>query len=419
MASADLLTADIPWYRTVSKEQWRAFFATFFGWVIDAFDYNMLAFVLIDIQQSFTVDRTLAGALATVTLVMRLAGGVIAGLAADKWGRKLPMTISILWFSLFAFLSGFSTSYAMLFAFRALFGIGMGGEWTSGMPLSPGTLAGTATRYRVRVAARRLVLGLSVGRDSVSLPVPTVPGRSGCRLARDVLARYFTGVPHAVDANRRSGKSRCGWRASAVSRRLKHAGNPIVEPRISLVRIFQRDLFWTTIHTTAADRRVHVFVLFHQSVVPDFPSRGRTSDPAFHDRLQHRGDSRHGDMGPPFRDKLGRRGAVTITALVGAASVPLYLHAEHSGSVDFGALVMGVFGCGIWGHGASLCDGTLSHGHSGRRTGLLLSRGCGDRRRDADPDRQAAGPRDGGRGRDDRSDRRLADLLRDPDLVRT
>ena len=75
MARADLLTADIPWYRTVSKEQWRAFFATFLGWVIDAFDYNMLAFVLIDIQKSFTVDRTLAGALATVTLVMRLAGG--------------------------------------------------------------------------------------------------------------------------------------------------------------------------------------------------------------------------------------------------------------------------------------------------------------------------------------------------------
>ena len=43
--------------------------------------------------------------------------------------------VSILWFSLFAFLSGFSTSYTMLFALRALFGIGMGGEWAAGMPL--------------------------------------------------------------------------------------------------------------------------------------------------------------------------------------------------------------------------------------------------------------------------------------------
>ena len=54
MARADLLTATIPWYRAISREQWRAFFATFLGWVIDAFDYNILAFVLIDIQKSFT-----------------------------------------------------------------------------------------------------------------------------------------------------------------------------------------------------------------------------------------------------------------------------------------------------------------------------------------------------------------------------
>jgi MFS family permease len=43
--------------------------------------------------------------------------------------------LSILWFSLFAFLSGFSRSYAMLFVLRALFAIGMGGEWAAGTPL--------------------------------------------------------------------------------------------------------------------------------------------------------------------------------------------------------------------------------------------------------------------------------------------
>jgi SHS family lactate transporter-like MFS transporter len=106
------------------------------GWLVDAFDFNILAFVLIDIQKSFTVDRALAGALGTVTLVMRAIGGIVAGTAADKLGRKLPLVISILWFSLFAFLSGFSRSYAMFFALRALFGIGMGGEWAAGTPLA-------------------------------------------------------------------------------------------------------------------------------------------------------------------------------------------------------------------------------------------------------------------------------------------
>jgi len=57
-----------PWYRETSPGQWRAFWATFMGWVVDAFDFNILAFILIDIQKSFTVDRALVGALGTVTL---------------------------------------------------------------------------------------------------------------------------------------------------------------------------------------------------------------------------------------------------------------------------------------------------------------------------------------------------------------
>src|SRR5713101_9599575 len=98
-----------PWYRQISPEQWRAFWAVFLGWVVDAFDFNMLAFILIDIQKSFTVGGALAGALASVTLIMRLSGAAVAGSLADKYGRKLPLMLSVLWFSLFAFLSGFST----------------------------------------------------------------------------------------------------------------------------------------------------------------------------------------------------------------------------------------------------------------------------------------------------------------------
>src|ERR1051325_1826458 len=124
-----------PWYRQVTREQWRAFWAVFLGWIVDSFDFNILTFIVLDIQKSFTVDNALAGALGTVTLFMRLAGGTIAGTAADKWGRKGPLMVSVLWFSLFAALSGFSTSYAMLFALRALFGLGMGGDCAAGMPI--------------------------------------------------------------------------------------------------------------------------------------------------------------------------------------------------------------------------------------------------------------------------------------------
>src|SRR5438093_934922 len=105
-----------PWYREVTREQWKAFVAAYLGWVLDGFDFTILTFLLVDIQRSFTVSAALAGALGTITLIFRVAGGIGAGTAADRWGRKGPLMFSILWYSMFAFFSGFATSFRMLFA---------------------------------------------------------------------------------------------------------------------------------------------------------------------------------------------------------------------------------------------------------------------------------------------------------------
>jgi hypothetical protein len=81
-------------FRDVTRTQWNAFFAAFLGWAFDGFDFSILSFLLIDIEHSFTVDKALAGALGTVTLVFRLVGGLGAGTAADRFGRKLPWILS-------------------------------------------------------------------------------------------------------------------------------------------------------------------------------------------------------------------------------------------------------------------------------------------------------------------------------------
>jgi MFS transporter, SHS family, lactate transporter len=348
MARTDVVTAELPWYRVVSREQWRAFFATFLGWVVDAFDYNMLAFVLIDIQKSFTVDRALAGALATVTLVMRLAGGVIAGSAADKWGRKLPMIVSILWFSLFAFLSGFSTSYAMLFTFRALFGIGMGGEWASGMPL---LLEHWPARFRG--LASGLLLGgwywgylLAATAFHFIYPlfqdIPDVGWRAMFWLAI---------IPAFLTLWIRTGVSESPvWLAR--QQRLRDAGPDkarIAEPKISLVRIFQRDLLGTTIQTTAL---IGAFMSAFYSISQWYPTflreAGRVTLP-FMVAFNVGAILGTATWGRLSETRLGRRGAVTITALLGVAAIPLYLHAGTTTPLMVGAFMMGAFGCGIWG----------------------------------------------------------------------
>jgi SHS family lactate transporter-like MFS transporter len=71
-----------------------------------------------------------------VTLWLRLVGATVAGWIADRWGRKAPLMISILWYSVYNLVAGFSPSFAFLFLFRALLGIGMGAEWPAGAALA-------------------------------------------------------------------------------------------------------------------------------------------------------------------------------------------------------------------------------------------------------------------------------------------
>ena len=188
----------------------------FLGWIVDSFDFNILTFIIIDIQQSFTVDRALAGALGTVTLVMRLVGGTIAGTTADKWGRKLPLMLSVLWFSLFACLSGFSTSYAMLFALRALFGLGMGGEWAAGMPL---VLEHWPTKLRGLASGLLLggwYWGYLLAAVVVPVHLPALQRHARPRLARHVLGVHRPGALHAVDPRARAGEPGVAGAAAAA-----------------------------------------------------------------------------------------------------------------------------------------------------------------------------------------------------------
>jgi SHS family lactate transporter-like MFS transporter len=72
----------------------------------------------------------------TLTLLLRLLGGVAAGAMADRWGRKLPLMISMVWFAVCDGAIAFAPSFAWVLFWRTLFGFGMGAEWTSGTTLA-------------------------------------------------------------------------------------------------------------------------------------------------------------------------------------------------------------------------------------------------------------------------------------------
>ena len=72
----------------------------------------------------------------TATLLFRPVGAIIFGMLADRYGRRIPLMANVIYFSLIELLSGFSSTYTQFLILRALFGIGMGGEWGVGASLA-------------------------------------------------------------------------------------------------------------------------------------------------------------------------------------------------------------------------------------------------------------------------------------------
>ena len=130
------LDSSEPWWKEPTRDQWNAYIAAWLGWTLDAFDFTIFLLIMVPIAKEFDVPLTSVTAVFTVTLWLRLVGATAAGWMADRMGRKTPLMISILWYSICNFIAGFSPTFAFLFFFRALLGIGMGAEWPAGAALA-------------------------------------------------------------------------------------------------------------------------------------------------------------------------------------------------------------------------------------------------------------------------------------------
>jgi MFS family permease len=120
------------WYRTLDRDGRRAFWTSFSGFTLDAMDIQLYAFVLPVLLAVWSVSHGEAGLLATVALVSSAAGGWIAGLLADRFGRVRMLKITILWFAIASCLCGLANDFHQLLLARALQGLGFGGELAAG-----------------------------------------------------------------------------------------------------------------------------------------------------------------------------------------------------------------------------------------------------------------------------------------------
>ena len=113
-----------------------ALIASFLGWTLDAFDFFVVVFTLSAIAKDFGTGIPAVALTITVTLAFRPVGAFIFGLMADRYGRRLPLMIDLVFYSVIEVLSGLAPNYTTFIVLRALFGIGMGGEWGVGASLA-------------------------------------------------------------------------------------------------------------------------------------------------------------------------------------------------------------------------------------------------------------------------------------------
>ncbi|HEU0035753.1 MAG TPA: MFS transporter [Kofleriaceae bacterium] len=152
-------TRQLPWWKEPTRAQWSAFLAAWSGWVLDAFDFVIYMLVMHHIAKEFGVGIIAVSGSITLTLLVRLVGGFVAGWIADRWGRKLPLMLSLVWFAIFDAAIYFAPTFTWVIVLRTVFGFGMGAEWTAGTALA---MENWPTRTR-KIASGLLQAGWPIG----------------------------------------------------------------------------------------------------------------------------------------------------------------------------------------------------------------------------------------------------------------
>lgn len=125
-------TGAFAWLRALGPRGRRAFGGAFGGYALDSYDYFTLPLSMVAISAYFSLDNGQTGLLTTVTLVVSAIGGALAGILADRIGRVKALMATVITYAVFTVACGFAPNYETLLVFRALQGLGFGGEWAVG-----------------------------------------------------------------------------------------------------------------------------------------------------------------------------------------------------------------------------------------------------------------------------------------------
>ncbi|SJZ51315.1 MFS transporter, SHS family, lactate transporter [Enhydrobacter aerosaccus] len=337
----------IPWWKEPTKDQWIAYIAAWLGWTLDAFDFTIFLLIMLPISQEFGVPLAAVAAVFTITLWLRLAGATAAGWMADRMGRKAPLMISILWYSICNFIAGFSPSFAFLFFFRALLGIGMGAEWPAGAALAMESWPTRSRGFMSGILQGSWGLGFALSAAAYGLLYDHIGWRGllwlGILPALAVVwIRFYVKEPPV-------------W---AENKRLQAEKN--AEVRLPLFAIFKRKYLFNTLTAclwmgSAFCVYYSIYALFSTYLQKELKwTPGMVAAPIFWANVVVLlGSAVWGSVA----DKWGRRAAIIVPALLAILVTPIYLLSHDPLIIMLGFILQGVVGGSIYGQNPSyLCE---------------------------------------------------------------
>jgi SHS family lactate transporter-like MFS transporter len=321
-----------------------ALLAGFLGWTLDAFDYFILTFVLTQVGAEFHRPiRDMAFTL-TASLMMRPVGAFIFGLIADRYGRRVPLMLDVLFYSVIEVLSGFAPNYTVFVILRLLYGIGMGGEWGVGASLA---MESVPAKWR-GILSGVLQEGYALGNLLAALAFWTIFPHWGWRPMF-----FIGGLPALLTLFIRARvKESEAWRANAVAKTDWRAYFRAVAAnwkRFAYLVVLMAAMNFIS-HGT-------------QDLYPTFLQRQLhfgTSTTAIITAISMVGAIAGGILVGLYSDRSGRRRAMIVAMLLGIVFIPLWVFAPrllHSNGVvgseialvAVGAFLMQFMVQGSWG----------------------------------------------------------------------
>jgi SHS family lactate transporter-like MFS transporter len=317
---------------TWSKSQRNVVIAAYLGWTLDAFDFFLMVFMFKDISSELHSSMQVVSTAVLLTLGMRPIGAFLFGRLADRFGRKPTLVWNILAFSVLEMASGFAPNMTTLLIVRALFGVAMGGEWGIGSALTMETIPPSARGF----VSGLLQAGYPSGFFLASLAVYLLYDKLGWRYM------FVLGVIPAILVFfvRRGVEESPAWVEG------QHT------PRIGILSVLRRD--W----------KLAVYGIVLMTAFNFFSHGSQDAYPSLFLKVQHHFDTHLGSLmtaianigaicGGIFfgslSEKIGRRRAIMIAALIALPALPFWAFGSTPWILAAGAFLMQVSVQGAWG----------------------------------------------------------------------